>query len=58
MPDNSIFVLLREEHNNTFLYSFVICVCQACTLLQTISGINHYRAQAVFVFVTQTHSCY
>lgn len=49
MADNRGFALLKEQHSNTFLYHFVICVCQAGTLLQTVSGINHYGIQAVFV---------
>lgn len=49
MPDNRGFVLLKEEHSETFLCHSVICVCQACTLLQTLSAINRYRIQAAFV---------
>lgn len=48
-PGNRGFVLLKEDHSNMFLCRLVICVCQACTVLPTVSGINRYRIQAVFV---------
>lgn len=47
-PGNRGFILLKEDHSNMFLCRLVICVCQACTVLPTVSGINRYRIQAVF----------